>query len=193
MNKTKKEYQLKKIKRGIELLVYGIIISILTKFEFGDSYVKFGIFHFMGTATILSSFYSNLPIISVIISFSIILLHSILSIPNIKYKFFNICNKNPFTCFILGILNVKYSSIDHFSIIPFLGYFSLGIVISYILYNRYKNKKNEYEIKRQYSFMNYIDNYKDNIFVKLISWLGKNTIPIYFIHFIIFYIFFKMV
>ena len=194
MNKKKEEFQKQKIKRGLFLLIIGFIISFLTKLEFGESYVKFGIMHFMGTATILSSFYANLPSISIIISIIILLIKLLLNIPDIKNKFYNICTKNPFSCFILGIFNVKYKAIDHFSIIPFLGIFSLGIGLAYILYSKEKKKEEEETavLKRNYSFLNVFDKLKDNIIIKKLSWLGKNTLWVYIIHFLVLWLFFKL-
>lgn len=187
--KKRKEYQLKKVKRGLLLIILGLIISITTKLEFGESYVKFGIMHFIGTATIISSLYANLPIISIFIAIIIFLLQGLLSLPEIRNSFYSICEKNPFTCFITGILNIKYNSIDHFSLIPYLGFFSMGIGLAYLLYDL---KRKDKQRKRKFSWLSILDNYKDNIIIKKISWLGKNSLIIYFIHFFIFWVYWKL-
>ena len=46
----------------------------------------------------------------------------------------NICEKNPFMCFVGGIMNLKYNSLDHFGLIPHLGYFLLGSAIAFTCY-----------------------------------------------------------
>ena len=143
--------------------------------------------HFMGTATILSSFYAHLPKLSVIIAAVIFGFNIILKKTNIKSWLFNICTKNPFMCFISGILNLKYSSLDHFPLIPFLGFFSLGIGLAYCLYNLTNNKK-----ERKYKFLGFLDKYKDNFIVKNISWIGKKTPEIYVLHFVILWAYFKI-
>jgi len=180
-NKKREDYQLKKIKRGVYLIALGLVISYVSKLQFGELYVKFGIMHFMGTATILSSFYTNLPKFSTILAMLIFTFNIILKTTPIKNWFYDICSTNPFLCFITGILNIKYSSLDHFPLIPYLGFFSLGIGLAYYLYNL-KGKK-----ERKYQFLGVLDNYKDNVIVKNISWMGKRTLEIYVIHFVLFW------
>ena len=53
--KSSDDYVPKKVKRGLYLFGIGLIISYLTQIEFGDSNVKFGIMHFLGFATIIST------------------------------------------------------------------------------------------------------------------------------------------
>lgn len=184
-NKKKSNFIKHKLKRGLHLIIIGLIISYLTKIEFGSLFVKFGIMHFIGTATIISSFYADLPNFSMILSLVIFLMSGILSVTKIKYKFLNFCSKSPLFCFIMGIFNVKYNSMDHFSIIPYLGYFSLGIGLAYVLYN-VKQKS------RKFSFLGFIEKYKNNKIIKMISWLGKNSLSIYTIHFLALWAYFKI-
>jgi uncharacterized membrane protein len=132
--KSSREYVPKKVKRGLYLFGVGLIISYLTKMEFGDLNVKFGIMHFLGFATILSTFLMKLPILTYFISASILLIHFLLKTPSFKNKFMNICEKNPFMCFVGGIMNIKYNSLDHFGLIPHLGYFLLGSAIAFTCY-----------------------------------------------------------
>jgi len=194
--KDKKTYQFNKIKRGLQLIVVGLIISYVTKLEFGDRYVKFGIMHFIGTATIISSFYANIPKVSLIIAMVIFSAHILFNNFGFKNYFLSFCSKNPFLCFISGILNLKYSSLDHFSLIPFLGVFSLGIAIAHILYkindNSSVNSHKTPKIERRYAFLGVLDKYKDNILVKNISWLGRRTLEIYVIHFVLLWAYLKL-
>ena len=98
--KSSQDYIPKKVKRGLYLIAVGLIISYFTKVEFGDSYVKFGIMHFIGTATILSSFLMKIPILACLVSATILLIHFLLKTPSLKNKFMNLCERNPFACFI---------------------------------------------------------------------------------------------
>jgi len=196
--KDKKTYRLRKMKRGLQLIVLGLIISYATKLEFGDKYVKFGIMHFIGTATIVGSFYANIPWVSLIIAIVIFLVHILLVNGGLRTHFYEFCSNNPFFCFVSGILNIKYNSIDHFSIIPFLGVFSLGIVFAHILYkikdgnkNIEKNDNNTPKLTRKYKFLGILDKYKDNVIVKNICWLGQRSLEIYVIHFVLFWAYFK--
>ena len=201
--KTSKEYIPKKVKRGLYLLAVGLIISYLTKIEFGDSYVKFGIMHFMGIATILSTFVMKVPILTYVISAGILLIHILLKTPSIKNRFFEVCEKNPFMCFISGIMNLKYDSLDHFSLIPYLGYFLLGSAIAFTCY-KIKNVENELsqEVNYNYNYdangrkieaLGFLDKYKDNPIVKGLAWVGKRSMMFYVVHFTILYCIFKII
>ena len=217
--KTFKEYIPKKIKRGLYLVAVGLIISYLTKIEFGESYVKFGIMHFMGTATILSSFLLKWPTLIMILSSGILLLDYMLKyVKGIKERFYGVCEKNSFACFIAGIMNLKYDTLDHFSLIPYLGYFLLGGAIAFTCYkihtvkeemanledvqinkweNKWENKNNLDEgerkgITRRFAFLEIFDKFKDNIVIETLGWIGKRSLMFYIIHFIILYCLFKI-
>ena len=201
--KSSDEYIPKKVKRGLYLLAVGLIISYLTKMEFGDSYVKFGIMHFMGIATILSAFVMKVPVLTYVVSAGILLIHILLKTPSIKSKFFQVCEKNPFMCFISGIMNLKYESLDHFSLIPYLGYFLLGSAIAFTCY-KIKNVDNElnelssinYDSNdngRKIEVLGFLDKYQDNPIVKGFAWVGKRSMMFYIVHFTILYCIFKII
>lgn len=177
-------FKFKKLKRGLFLICIGLIITFLTKFDFPDSYVKFGIFHFLGVATIIGSLYSNYPKVSLFIAAFIFIVNYLLVN---KINLFNFCQSNPFLCFISGIMNIKYSSIDHFSLIPYLGLFSLGITLGHIFYK--KNKKTN---KLERNFKDKYVKVFDNKFSKILSYIGKYSLIIYIIHFVLFYLHFKI-
>ena len=203
--KSSKEYIPKKVKRGLYLLAVGLIISYLTKIEFGDSYVKFGIMHFMGIATILSTFVMKVPILTYVISAGILLIHILLKTPSIKNRFFEVCDKNPFMCFISGIMNLKYDSLDHFSLIPYLGYFLLGSAIAFTCYKiknvendlSHESNNNNYndnnDTGRKIEGLGFLDKYQDNPIVKGLAWIGKRSMLFYVVHFTILYCIFKII
>ena len=203
--KSSKEYIPKKVKRGLYLLAVGLIISYLTKIEFGDSYVKFGIMHFMGIATILSTFVMKVPILTYVISAGILLIHILLKTPSIKNRFFEVCEKNPFMCFISGIMNLKYDSLDHFSLIPYLGYFLLGSAIAFTCYKiknvendlSHESNNNNYndnnDTGRKIEGLGFLDKYQDNPIVKGLAWIGKRSMLFYVVHFTILYCIFKII
>ena len=212
--KSSKDYIPKKVKRGLYLFGVGLIISYLTKMEFGDSNVKFGIMHFLGFATILSTFLMKTPILTYFISAGILLIHFLLKTPSFKNKFMNVCEKNPFMCFIGGIMNLKYNSLDHFGIIPHLGYFLLGSAIAFTCYkiktvkeemanisetelainaNNTESQNTGVASSRKYAFLGFLDEYKDNPLVKGIAWIGKRSMMFYIVHFTILYCLFKII
>ena len=97
------------------------------------------------------------------------------------------CYNFPLTCFISGIKNVKYSSLDHFSIIPYFTIICVGILIGKVLY-KHGNKRTFVSNKGDQT----IDNLKNYFITKVLSIIGKNSLLIYFIHFILFYAIFYL-
>jgi uncharacterized membrane protein len=176
--KSKEVRKVKQFKRGIFLLGGGMIISVLSYIAFGDLYVKFGILHFLGVSIIISQFIIDSNILVGTIGISVILLYFLLqSFPN---NFFNTCWKFPMLCFISGIKNIKYSSLDHFSIIPYFSLICLGILLGDSIYSK--------GIKRKDKLVDeVIDKIDKNILVKTIATLGKYSLQIYFIHILIIY------
>ena len=87
------------------------------------------------------------------------------------------CLKIPLICFVTGLYNVKYSSLDHFPLIPYLTFVFLGMFMGNLLY-----KKAERNFDGEI-----IDKIKDYSFSQMLSYLGKRSLQIYFIHFPILY------
>jgi uncharacterized membrane protein len=218
--KTPTEYIPKKIKRGLYLVVIGLFISYFTKIEFGDNYVRFGILHFLGVATILSSFVMKSPTLTYLFAGIILLFHGLLTYTNLKDQFVDICDKNPLTCFISGIMNTKYNSLDHFSLVPYLGVFLLGSGIAFTCYKintvqedmanledvgivsltgDWKNKNSDnHNIDsagdmRNVKFLGLLDNHKDSVIVKIVSWVGQRSMMFYITHFVVLYCLFKLI
>ena len=105
-------------------------------------------------------------------------------------------------------INLKYNSLDHFGIIPHLGYFLLGCAIAFTCY-KIKTVKEEManisetelatqkntntQSSRKYAIFGFLDNYKDNPLVKGIAWIGKRSMMFYIVHFTILYCLFKII
>ena len=142
-------------------------MSLSSYLIFGyDLFIKFGIFHYMTFGTVIISYFSDKPNMSVILSLILLFL-----------KDYN----NPYINKILGCItgyNMTYSSLDYFPLNKWLPYSLLGIVLG----NNFLNNQNSIN-----KFNNIIDN---NTLLTSICKLGSNTVPIYISHFVIFYLFF---
>ena len=98
-------------------------------------------------------------------------------------------------------MNLKYDSLDHFSLIPYLGYFLLGSAIAFTCY-KIKNIENELNYNynnesndngRKIEVLGFLDKYKDNPIVKGMAWVGKRSMMFYIVHFTILYCIFKII
>ena len=92
---------------------------------------------------------------------------------------------SPVFLFITGFANIKYSSLDHFPIFPYLGYICLGIALGHTFYNNMERVKSINFSK------NTIAKIEENKISKLLALLGKNSLAIYFTHFPLFYFILK--
>lgn len=171
----------KQVKRSLFLIGAGIVMSILSYLGFGSMWVKFGIFHFIGVAILLAQ-----PILSnrwLALTGAVLVLLLYLIFKNLSSLFYDKCFNAPFLCFISGAANTQYSSLDHFSLIPYFGLVCLGIFVGHSIY---KDGKRNYS-QNIGSTDETIDSLSDNIIGKSIGFIGKHSFIIYFLHFIVFY------
>ena len=178
-----KEYYKRNLIRGIYLLVGGGVVSGLTYYLFPDQWVRYGILSFIGTAIISSSFIvGNYKLVGIL---SMIILTLLLYLKNNILFLNDFCYNNNLFCFILGIKNVSYNALDHFGFIPNIIYVLLGILLGYTLY---RGNKRQFPIK---FIDNYDDQLKSNCLTRISSFIGKHSLEIYLIHWIIFYLIIK--
>ena len=83
----------------------------------------------------------------------------------------------PFFCFITGIENVKYQSIDHFALIPFFTIVLCGMLLGN---NLYDNNTRQFELGS-------LEKYVDSNLAKLLAYIGQNSLYIYIAHWIVLY------
>jgi len=161
LSKKKKQNKEKNIRRILKLGSLALLMSCWTYLVFGNNYVKFGILHCI-TLVNLIFMYIDEPMWIIFSVFCIVLLHN-----NFRGNFSSNIPK-PFG-FILG-LNSAYSSIDHFPLIPWILYPSLGIVIA--------------RSSDSFLFAN------STLFPQFLQTLGKHSLDIYMIHWVVLYLVF---
>ena len=170
----------KQVKRAAFLIGAGIVMSILSYLGFGSMWVKFGIFHFIGVAIILAQPIISSKWLAITTAALVGLLYLIFK--NNSGLFYNKCLNAPFLCFISGVANVQYSSLDHFSIIPYFGLVCFGIFVGHSIY-----KDGKRNFSQSLGDDETIDSYGDTLIGKSIGFIGKHSFLIYFLHYIIFY------
>lgn len=162
------EYYNKQIKRAILYLCIGSIISFVSYRLIPDKFIFFGIFQFLAMSVLGSQMFVFSEMSSII---GLVIFSLLSTLTNKSFKN-NIVNN------ILG-LNTGFSSIDYFPFIPYFIYVLLGMVAGHILY---KNGERTYN-------MDSLDNHVEkNKFLKFLVYISKNSLIIYILHWILFYI-----
>ncbi len=122
--KGKKEILWKFLRRGLGLILLGMLISLCTYLFLGGSgYVVFGILHLIGVCVILTPFFLRLRFINALIGFCIILITPLMT------QF-----SGPFWLIPIGIHPDTFYSVDYEPMLPWFGVFLLGMGIGSLLY-----------------------------------------------------------
>lgn len=166
---TSNQLTLKYTKRGIIVIGYGLIITLFTYLIIGNTYVRFGILHLIGSSIILSIpilhyLYKTPPIslqkkMTSIIAFSIILL----STPTTSV------NTSIFTP--IGFPPHSFTTIDYYPLIPWIGVVYIGIVIGHMLY---KDNQRTFVLDMPY--------FQTMPPMKILQWAGQHSLIIYLVH-----------
>lgn len=114
-------------KRGIKIFAFGLLITLVTYLYDKDFYIKFGILHFLGLATIIYHFYrkGNYKVLFSLLGISIIITLIINNITvNTPYLFW------------LGLDNLAFNSSDYVPLFGFMIAFIAGNIIGKFIKER---------------------------------------------------------
>ncbi len=157
--KAKKENKfifLRYLKRGLFIFALGLLLTIVTYLFIPSNFIQFGVLHLIGISIIFGYFFVKAKNNFVNVFFGCLFI--------IIGLVFSKINFNSDLFFIFGAASKTFSSVDYFPIFPWFGAVLLGIFFGKKLYKTYK------------PFV------KENLFSKLFSWLGRNSLMIYLVH-----------
>ncbi len=161
---------LKLLKRGGYIFFLALLITAFSFIFFPENYIIFGILHLIGVSIVISYFF-------------------------LSFKFLNLFFGSVFI--LLGVFWEKYSldlsflfpwnfsihspaAFDHYPFLPWFGLVLWGIFLGRVFYRKRL---------RQFS----LPGYENGFLIKQLSFLGRNSLFIYFVHqpilFFFFYIF----
>tara|TARA_Y100000389_G_C17448584_1_gene513198 strand:+ start:954 stop:1670 length:717 start_codon:yes stop_codon:yes gene_type:complete len=155
--KENKSYRMFQINRGTQILVYGLIVTFLTKMVLPQQYVAFGILHFIGLTIILLSFIIDKKFI-----IYLVLVICLTAWGNLNSKDGNLFN------YVLGT-NYNYHgwTIDYFPLLKNIPKVLAGVLFGYYYVNNPLNIR---------------EDIKNNKIVKILEKLGKQSLNIYMLH-----------
>lgn len=143
------------VKRGVKILIFAMVISLVTYIFFREQYIRFGILHLLGTSMILFPLLKKMNNVLLFISAVFIALTAIL----VKSTLVDTNLLIPF-----GVMYRGFVTLDYYPLSPYLSVFILGI-LTYKMYY--------YKGQSIFKF-----HYKN----ECLSMISKNSLAIYLIH-----------
>lgn len=143
------------VRRGIKVLAFAMMVTIVTYIFFREEYIRFGILHFLGTSMILFPLLKSMNNVFLLISSMTL---ALIAIP--------LKNTVAGTSFLLpfGVMYRGFTTLDYYPLIPYLSVFILGILVYKMFY---------YKKQSLFKF-NYQNEY--------ITMISKNSLRIYLAH-----------
>jgi uncharacterized membrane protein len=114
----------KNLKRGIKLIGFGLLITLVSYFFDSNNTIWFGILHFLGVSILISIPLARFKILNLLLGSLLLAGH---------YLVGQISTTN-YLGVIFGIYPPSFQSYDHYALIPWLGYVLFGIAITNWLY-----------------------------------------------------------
>ena len=149
----------KYLKRGLKIFSLGLLITLTTWIFIPQEFIIFGVLHFIGISIILSYVFLKSKYLNLFLGIGLILLGIYLG--NFTFDF------NWLVW--LGFIPNNLDTVDYFPLIPWFGVVLIGLFFGGLLYKNYQ---------RQFK----IPDLSKNYFVKIFSFLGRNSLIIYLIH-----------
>ncbi|MBI3941768.1 MAG: DUF1624 domain-containing protein [Chloroflexi bacterium] len=149
----------KYLKRGGEILAWGIVITFVTYFFTRDSVIVFGILHFMGLATMLAYPFLKLRAWNLVLGSSFIALGFYLK--NLTFDF-------PWLVW-LGLRPEHFHTLDYFPLFPWFGVVLIGVFLGNTFY--------PYSVRKLA-----LPDLSHLPLPQLLSSLGRHSLFIYLIH-----------
>jgi uncharacterized membrane protein len=156
-SKKPKEIYKKFFSRGLKIVGYGILITVITFLAFPEAFVIFGILHFIGISIILGQFFLKFKKLNLFLGLLIIFLGFYLQ--SFRFDF----------SWLLWLVPTYFYTFDYFPILPWFGVTLLGIFFGNWLY---RNGKRRFKIK----------DFSKLSIVKFLVFLGRKSLIIYLLH-----------
>jgi uncharacterized membrane protein len=136
-----------------------MIITFISWIYIPERFIIFGILHCIGVSIILSFPFIRFRVTNLILGFLLIGIGSYLKLLTFDFNWL----------IPLGFLPHSFFTIDYFPLLPWFGVVLIGMAIGNFIY---PDAKRQYHLK---DLSNYLS-------VKLLCFLGRNSLIIYFLH-----------
>jgi uncharacterized membrane protein len=129
-NKTKRQLQLKCIKRGLKIFSLGLLITLMTYAFLRDGFIIFGILHLIGASVILAYPFIKYRLQNLVLGIMLLALGFCLG--GLTFSF-------PWLLW-LGLKPAGFYTLDYFPVLPWFGVALLGLFAGNTLYGNGKRR-----------------------------------------------------
>jgi len=157
--KIKKDVFSQYAKRGLMIFLLGIAITLVTWIFVPQEAVLFGILHLIGSSIIIAPFFFRFKRAN-------LLLGALIILAGIYLQSFSVDTN---MLLWLGLKPYGFATLDYFPLMPWFGFFLLGMFFGDVFYKRGKK-------------MFKLHDFSDNVLVSFLTFLGRNSLKIYLLH-----------
>ena len=125
------------VRRGLEILAWGMGITLVTWLISRQGYVRFGILHFFAIAFILAPFFLRFRFINLVLGVALMAIGIFLLEQRVLVD-------SPWLLW-LGLLSPGFSTFDYWPLLPWFGLFLVGMFFGKILYPQGNRRFNIHE------------------------------------------------
>ena len=126
---SRKEAARKNIKRGLKLIGFGLLITLITRLLDPANTIWFGILHFLGVSILITIPLARLKELNLLLGSILLAAH---------YQVIKI-QTGSYLGILFGIYPPTFQTYDHYALIPWLGYVLFGIALGNYLYPKGEN------------------------------------------------------
>lgn len=153
---TPREVVVRIARRGVELIGWGLVITVVTRVALDQGMILFGILHLIGLGTLFAIPFLRHPTIASVVGLVCIGLGPVVStIPG------------PIWLAWLGFHPVDFVSLDYVPVLPWFGVLLIGVTLGRLLYPEGERR----------SWIGSVPSWTGPI-----SWIGRHTLAVYLLH-----------
>lgn len=143
------------VRRGMKIFLCGMLVTLVTFFFARESFVKFGVLHFIGIAVPIVYLFKGKKVLAVVLAalFAFFL-----------GEYFAGLKTQEVFLFPFGLLRNNFSSLDYFPIFPWLAVPLIGLVLGEVLYDA---RKARFPVLGK---------------ISMLVFLGRHSLLIYLLH-----------
>lgn len=143
-------------RRGLELIGWGLVITVVTEVAFDQGTILFGILHLIGVGTILSIPLLRHPRAAFVLGSTCVLLGPVAA-----------AVRGPIWLAWLGFHPVDFVSLDYVPLLPWFGVLLIGVAFGHLLY---PGGERRFMLEDPPSW------------TRPLAWIGRHTLAVYLIH-----------